>query len=127
MGLNRWWSCSVDDCLPSRIASTMSSASSVSHRARLRYDGRIFSGAARSCTYANSSLSSIRFLRSAFGRWPNDGFWRIAALGFVANNIRLLTKAEAGEPVPAPIYEFAANSFRMWRSIVLTAGRSRSG
>jgi hypothetical protein len=25
-------------------------------------------------------LSSIRFLRSAFGRWPNDGFWRNAAV-----------------------------------------------
>lgn len=34
--------------------------------------------------------------------------WRIAALGIVASNIRLLTKAEAGEPLPAPFYEFTA-------------------
>jgi hypothetical protein len=30
---------------------------------------------------------------------PNAGFWRIAALGLVASNIRLLTKAEIGEPL----------------------------
>jgi hypothetical protein len=52
--------------------------------------------------------------------------WRIAALGFVANNFRLLTTAEVGEPFLAPIYEFTA-SFRKWPSIVFTAGGSCSG
>jgi hypothetical protein len=55
-----------------------------------------------------------------------DRCWRIAALGLVAGNIRLRTKAEAGEPLLAPSYEFAA-CFRKWRSIVFTAGGSRSG
>jgi hypothetical protein len=35
-------------------------------------------------------------------------------------------KAEAGEPLLAPIYEFTA-SFRKWPSIVFTAGGSCSG
>jgi hypothetical protein len=67
--------------------------------------------------------------------------WRIAALGLVAGNIRLRTKAEAGEPLLAPIYEFTASFLVLqglqallallirlkWRSIVFTAGGSRSG
>ena len=53
-------------------------------------------------------------------------FWRIASLELVAGNIRLRTKAEAGEPLPAPVYEFTA-SFRKWPSIVFTVGGSCSG
>ena len=47
--------------------------------------------------------------------------WRIAALGLVAGNIRLRAKAEAGEPLLTPIYEFTA-CFRKWRSIVFPTG-----
>ena len=47
--------------------------------------------------------------------------WRIAALGLVAGNIRLRTKAETGEPLLALLIRLK------WRSILFTAGRSRSG
>jgi hypothetical protein len=72
---------------------------------------------------------------------PNAGFWRIAALGLVASNIRLLTKAEIGEPLyRVPIYEFTTSVLVLhglqpllallirlkWRAIVFTAGGSRS-
>jgi hypothetical protein len=33
----------------------------------------------------------------------NVGSWRIAALGLVERNIRLLTKAEIGEPRPGTL------------------------
>ena len=36
-------------------------------------------------------------------------YWRIAALGLAASNIRLLTKAEIGEPDRVLIYEFTAS------------------
>jgi hypothetical protein len=78
---------------------------------------------------------------SAFENEENGSFWRIAALGLVAGNIRLQTKAEAGELLLAPIYEFTASFLVLqslqpllalfirlkWRSIVFTAGGSRSG
>lgn len=76
-------------------------------------------------------------------RKPNTNFrfWRIAALGPVASNIRLLTEAEIGEPLLAPIYEFTASFLVLqslqpllallirlkWRSIVFKAGGLRSG
>jgi hypothetical protein len=56
----------------------------------------------------------------------------------VASNIRLLTKAEIGEPLPVPFYEFTACFLVLqglqplvallilkWRSIVFTTGGSR--
>lgn len=47
--------------LPSRIASTISSASSVSLRTRVMQDGAIPSRSASSTMVANSSDSSVRF------------------------------------------------------------------
>jgi hypothetical protein len=68
--------------------------------------------------------------REQFGPATGELFDRIMQItdnvGATDENRALRTKTEAGEPLLAPSYEFTA-CFRKWRSIVFTAGGSRSG